>query len=53
MRGIIVLNATEYLQQALGGNMNTCSLKPEAIIELMDEYHEYRIVLEKINDHNK
>ena len=35
------MNAREYLNVALGGNMNTMSLKPLAIIEIMEAYADH------------
>ena len=35
------MNANEYLKMALGGNLNTMSLKPLAIAELMEAFAEH------------
>ena len=36
------MEAKEALKIYLGGNMNTCSLKPLAIIEIMKSYAEHK-----------
>ena len=36
-----MMNSREYLEVALGGNMNTCTLKPIAITGIMDDYLTY------------
>ena len=38
-----MLSAREYLQVALGGNMNFGTLKPLAIEEIMDAYADHKI----------
>jgi len=37
------MNAEQYLNEALGGNMNVCTLKPLAWYEIMEGYARHKL----------
>lgn len=39
------MKAGDYLERALGGNMNISTLKLKFWVEIMEEYHQYRDLL--------
>ena len=42
--------AMDYLEMALGGNMNTETLTPLAISEVMEDYHKNKLKLLGVNN---